>query len=232
MKKLLMGLLGMVLAGSAAAQMPPPPRSIVVTGEASQDFVPDQAVLSIALVAKDKNLHTAKQHNDAMVEQLVAITQKLDIPKEKVSTSNVAIAPEYSYANNEQHFNDYVVSRSIRVTMTNLDMPEKLLSALVDAKIDQVNGLEYRLADPEAHGVALRDKAFANAKAKAEALAQAAGSKLGKALEISTDGGGMPRPPRPMPMMAAAARAEASVAPSLPGMIELRESVSVTFELE
>jgi uncharacterized protein YggE len=75
-----------------------------------------------------------------------------------------------------------------------------------------------------------------NAKAKAEALAVAAGVKLGKPFSIQASGGYMPPP---MPMMRGAMMAMAdggmeksSVAPSLPGMVEIRETVNVVFVLE
>ncbi len=247
MKKLLTGFLSLlVLSGSAMAQMAPPPppgappgpppappRTIAVSGDAHEEVTPDQAILSVGLTSRDKNLHLAKQHNDAMVEKLVDTIQHFDIPKEKIATSNVTIAPQYNYDNKDgtQHFSDYMVSRSLRITLDNIDISEKVLSAVVDAKVDQVNGLEYRLSKPETHEDALRVKAFADAKAKAEALAQAAGAKLGPAIMISTEGANvMPRPPHPMPMMAAAMRS--AEPPSLPSMVELNETVMVTFALE
>ncbi|MDE3059530.1 MAG: SIMPL domain-containing protein [Pseudomonadota bacterium] len=225
------------LAAPSLAQMPPPPpmppRSVTVSGEAEAQLPPDQAVLSLSLVSRDKNLSAAKQHNDALAKRLADIAAQLSIPKEKVATSTVTVMPEYGYDNGEQHFNGYAVSRTLRITMDNLDLPERLLSAVVEAKIDQVNGLEYRLAHPEAAAQSLRMKAFEDARAQAEALAQAAGDKLGKALHISTrmeeEG---PMPPRPMPMMAMRAAAAPSVAPAMPGLIEVHESVTVTFALE
>lgn len=208
-------------------------RSISVSGTAKEDVVPDQAVLSVSLVNRDKVLAEAKKQNDALAEKLVAIIRKFDIPKEKVTTSGLYINPEYNYPDGKQQFVGYMVNRSLRITIDKIDNQEKILSALVDAKIDQVGGVEFQLSDPEAREGALRVKAFENAKAKAEALAKAAGSKLGAAITIATDGAVMPPPgmPRPM-MMAAKASMESSVAPSLPGVITLQESVSVTFALE
>jgi uncharacterized protein YggE len=221
--------------------MPPPPpppvmRMITVDGESREQFSPDQAILSMSLVSKDDKLDTAKVHNDALVERLVNISREFNIPKENLATSNIYISPEYRYdqEGKEQVLTGYIVSRQLRVTMDSLDIHERLLSAIVNAKIDQVNGIEFRLKDPEKHAAKLRVKAFENAKAKAQALAEAAGAKLGKAMIISTISGGdnVVHPPMPMRGMAKAAMAEMSVAPSLPGMIELSESVNATFTLE
>ena len=210
-------------------------RYISVGGNSKQQFSPDQAILSMSLVSKDADLTKAKADNDAMVNRLVAITKNYKIPTENLATSNIYIAPEYNYQQNKKpQLIGYTVSRQLRITMDSLDIHEKLLSSIVDAKIDQVNGIEFRLSKPENHAADLRVKAFENAKSKAAALAQAAGAKLGKALVISTVSNSIDMP-SPMPVMAKAMRAdmaEMSVAPSLPGMVELSESVTVSFELQ
>lgn len=230
------------VAPSVVVNPPAPVRTIAVSGEASQQVMPDQAILSMSLISKDKNLNVAKQHNDALVDRLTNIARGFDIPKEKIATSNIYIAPEYSYDNdeNKQVFNGYTVNRSIRITMDSLDVHEKLLTAITEAQIDQVNGIEFRLSDPEKAAAGLRVKALENAKAKAAALATAAGAKLGQVMSISTNSMSTPivapMAQAPMPMLATAAGGAAtppqSVPTSLPGTVELRESVSATFALE
>ncbi len=217
-------------ANNSTAQVPPLARMITVSGEASEDVAPDQAVLSLSLVSKDKELNTAKRNNDEMVEKLVAIAQNFKIPKEKIATSNLSVAPEYSYDNGKQRFVGYTVSRSLRMTIDHLPIHERVLSAVVDAKIDQVNGIEFTLADKESHAKNVRVRAVMNARERAQALAAAAGVKLGQVLNIST----ADMPPQPIygRMMMAEAKGGDSVAPSLPGMITLRESVTVSFGLE
>lgn len=233
MKKLLV-LLALFACKSAFAQMPPPlPPTITVSGDAEEQVAPDRAVLALSLVNKDANLSKAKEDNDGMVERLVAIAREFKISKEKIATSNLYIAPEYQYEHNQRRFVGYTVSRSLRITIDKLEIHERLLSAIVDAKVDQVDGIEFQLSDREAHAASVRTKAFEVAKAKAETLAKAAGVTLGKPLSISTSGQGMERPLYAANvMMKAEAMDASSVAPSLPGMIDLRESVSVTFGLE
>ena len=210
-----------------------PPRTVSVVGEAREEMAPDQAVLSGQLVSKAKQLNEAKQQNDKLVERVLKITTKFEIPKGKVVASNVHISPEYRYEKdtNKQIQDGYVVSRNLSITMDKLEVHEALLSALVDSGIDQVNGVNFTLADPEAHEDALRVKAIHNAKVRATALAEAAGAKLGKVLSITMQGGATP-PMRPMAMALSARAEKSSVAPSLPGLLNMDESVLVTFELE
>lgn len=238
MKKIL-ALATVITMVSAAsyAQMPPPPhpmRMISVTGEAHEDIVPDQAVLNISLVSRNISLQEAKQHNDALTAKLVAITKEFEIPKNDVATSNLYVSPEYNYDNGKQRLMGYVVNRSLRITMKKLDVHERLLSKVVEAGVDQVGGVEFGLSDPESHMLKVRAKAFENAKAKADLLAKTAGMTLGKPISISL--GGAAPPVMPVPMMArmadVAMEQSGTVAPSLPGVSTIRETVSVTFEME
>ena len=239
MKPLLSLLAVFLLVSPAFAQMmpPPPPRMVSVSGEAKEQLAPDQAILNASLVSKFPTLIEAKKHNDGLMEKLVNIAKEYKIPQQKINASNVYISPEYRYDNptGKQQFVGYVVNRSVAITMDDITVHERVLSALIDAKIDQVGGVQFTLKDPEAVGQRLREKAVANAKARAEALTRAAGVKLGPAMTISDSGNSMPYP-QPMPMMAMARGAEmadsASVAPSLPGLIEVRQNVQVTFGLE
>ncbi len=239
MKKILaLATLITLVSAASHAQMPPQPhplRMISVTGEAHEDIVPDQAVLNISLVSRNISLQEAKQANDKLTEKLVAITKEFEISKNDVATSNLYVSPEYNYDNGKQRLTGYVVNRSLRITMKKLDIHERLLSKVVEAGVDQVGGVEFGLADPESHMLKVRAKAFENAKAKAELLAKTAGMALGsKPVSISL--GGAQPPVMPMPMMAkmadAAMESGGSVAPSLPGMSTIRETVSVTFEME
>jgi len=233
------GLLLVLPASSVRAQAPALPqmqRSINVQGEAHGEFEPDQAVISFSVATRDKVLAEAKKRNDVTLEKLLAVTQKYGIAKEKVVTSSVYIAPEYDYTKQDRpQVVGYSVSRTMRITTKDLPREEELLSALIEAKIDQVNNVEFQLSEPEKHASEIRIKAFENAKARANALAEAAGSKLGPALYISMSGGmDMPHPSMAMMEMARSSNAAdgVSVAPSMPGAIIIAETVNVTFGLE
>ncbi len=208
-------------------------RSISVQGEAREEVAPNQAILSGQLLSKAKQLADAKQQNDKLVERVLAVAKQFDIPKEKVSASNVYISQEYSYENNKQVPKGYIVSRNLNITMDKLDVHERVLSALVENGIDQINGVQFGVSDVEKRSDDLRVKAVVNAYARADSLAKAAGAKLGKVITISTSGASyQPQPMIMRAMKAPGAVAEMSVAPSLPGLTSLQESVSVTYELE
>lgn len=228
-----------LLAVPAFAQVPPSPMppTLSITGEAKETVMPDQAILTASVVNHDKQLAVAKKNNDDQMEKVVKIAQEFNIPRSKITPSNLNINPEYIYNDKtrKQEMTGYVVSRTLRITMDKLDIHERVLSALVDANVDQVSGVEFSVANPDAISDRLRVKAMENAKTKATALAAAAGVKLGKPLSINAGGGYVPPMPIPMARMAmmdSGGAEKTSVAPSLPGMLDMRESVSVVFALE
>lgn len=221
-------------ASPAFAQMPPPPPSITVTGEASETVAPDQAVITASLVSRDKSLLVAKKNNDAQLEKVAQIAKEFSIAKDKIATSNVNISPEYAYVDDgqKQVLKGYVVSRTLRITMDKLAQHEQVLSALVDAKVDQVSGVQFTLADPDALSQKLRVRAVLDAKAKAAELAQAAGAKLGKPIAINATGVYTIPQPYDMEARRMAATAAAPTPPSFPGTLEMRMSVTAVFALE
>jgi len=228
------------IATPALAQMSPPsmPPTIAISGEAKEEVAPDQAVIMATLISREATLDVAKRNNDAQLEKVLQIAQEFGITREKIKPSYMNIGPEYTYNNAQQRQEliGFVISRALHITLDKLDHHERVLSALVDAKIDQVSGVDFRVSNPEAIADRLRIKAMENARAKASALATAAGVKLGKPFSIQASGGYTP-PPMPMmrgAMMAMAdgAAEKSSVAPSLPGMVEIRETVNVVFFLD
>lgn len=220
-----------LLAASAAFAEPP---TITVVGEAREEVAPDQAVLSGQLISKAKKLSIAKEENDGLAKRVASVAAAFDIPKEKIAASNVYIAPEYVWnqGENKQDQVGYIVSRNLSITMDNMEIHERLLSALLDKGIDQINGVQFNIADPESHQDKLRVKALENAHKRAQILAEAAGAKLGKVISINTEA--VEHSPMPVPRgVAMMAKSEGlSTAPSLPGTVSLQQNIYVVYELK
>lgn len=206
-------------------------RTVTVSATGKMEAVPDRAVLPVEIQTHDRSLLQAKQKNDRLTDRLLKVTADHDIPKEKLKTSGIYISPQYRWEDQRQIFENYQVSRSIEITIDDLDKLEKLIAAITEAGIDQVQGVQFTIANPEALESAARKQAMQHAAARAEELAAAAGAKLGKVLTITL--GGEARFPMPVPMRAMAVQAQAApVPPPLPGVESVEQSVTVVYELE
>lgn len=222
----------LLMVSSPAFSVETAPRTVSVSAQGSVEAVPDRAVLPITIESKDKVLAAAKQKNDKQMDKLLKVAADNGIAQAKLKTSGIYINPGYRYENNKQVFEGYSVNRSIRITIDELDKLEKVIAGLTSAGIDQVQGVEFTVADPEALESAARKKAVEKATAKATELATTAGAKLGRVITINETGGQYP-----MPMMARGAvamemKADSAPPPPLPGTMEVQQSVSVLYELQ
>jgi uncharacterized protein YggE len=102
------------------------------------------------------------------------------------------------------------------------------LDALVTAGANQLNGINFSIADSSALLAQARQQAVADALVKAQTFAKAAGVTLGPILSISeSDNGG----PRPL-YMAAAPMAALRAVPVAPGEESVTASVSITWQIQ
>lgn len=209
-------------------------RTISVSGEGKVEAVPDRAVLPVTVESKDRKLAAAKADNDKKTAALLAVAAQYKIPKEKIKTQGVYISPQYRWEQktNKQIFDGYTVSRSVQITIDEMEQAEKVIASLTEAGIDQVQGIQFTFANPEALEAEARKNAVADARAKAESLVAAAGAKLGKVLSISTNGDARMPPIMPMRAMAMEAKAADSAPPPLPGLTSIEQSVSIVYEIE
>src|SRR4051812_15063002 len=78
-------------AQTVIAVDPAHPRTITVSGESHQPVAPDQAILTLSLTSRDRDLNAAKKRNDELIERVYNICREYNIPKEKIATSNIYI---------------------------------------------------------------------------------------------------------------------------------------------
>ncbi len=119
----------------------------------------------------------------------------------------------------------YNASNSVEVTIRNLDIAGKVLSAATSAGANQLYGLRFELEDLAPLQAEARKKAVEDARARAERLAQLSGVKLGPAVSIiEVDGGGS----GPVPMMA---MAKMDAAPVERGELTISTTVQIVYGL-
>lgn len=145
--------------------------------------------------------------------------------KSKPSTGKLdAVAPVPPPVKLPQGF--YNASNSVEVTIRNLDVAGKVLSAATSAGANQIYGLRFELEELAPLQAEARKKAVEDARGRAERLAQLAGVKLGPAISIvEVDGGGS----GPIPMMAMAKMDGA--APVERGELTISTTVQIVYGL-
>jgi uncharacterized protein YggE len=211
---LLASILIVMISGTAcwAADNDPSSR-ILVTGQGNVDLAPDMAVLVLTVTREAETARAALDANSAAMNEVLSAMKAEGIKARDLQTSGFSIQPKYIYPPQKSsgerqppHIVGYAVRNSLNVRVRDIGAVGEILDKSVTLGVNEGGNIMFTNDDPSAAITEARIKAVKNALAKAQTLAEAAGVKTGKILEISEQSFS----PRPMPM----ARAELSMARS------------------
>jgi uncharacterized protein YggE len=237
MSILLVSALGVPTMADDDEQRP----TISVTGNGKVSAAPDVAEINLGVVTQAPTARDALRANNEAMGRLIGLLKERGVAAKDIQTTNINVSPQYSQPQpvpgRPQAAEAFVpkivgynVNNTVQITARNLEKLGELLDAVVQAGANQMNGISFRIDQPEKLLDQARKSAVADARRKAQMMADEAGVVLGRPLQISEAGGGPP--PRPMyagrMMMAAAAEA----VPVAGGEQELSVSVSVVYELK
>jgi uncharacterized protein YggE len=191
------------LSQSVLADAEPAPR-IFVTGEGSVELAPDMAIVNLSVMREAPTARAALAANTEAMRKVLDALAALGIEKRDLQTANFAIQPRYTYppqpatgAPQAPKLVGYTVRNALTVRVRDLAKLGEVLDTSVTLGVNEGGSIQFTNDDPSAAINQARVKATKDAMAKARTLADAAGVKLGKVLEISEQNYG---PPRPMAM--------------------------------
>ncbi len=238
-----------VLAGAAALALVAPPgeasaapdtrlievnpdRAIEVTGEASVEATPDFAKVTLGVTTTGKDAGEAMAANAKATNALIAALKGEGVAPTDIQTSSLSISPNFANrapgSSEAPAIAGYTVGNMVTVTVRDLSR----LGALLDKAVGSGANAMYGVAFAENNVSGLLDKArplaFADARRKAEIYAAAAGSKIGRLMELGEQVGG---PPMPFPRRVYATAAMAAPTPVEAGEDKLTVTVTARFEL-
>lgn len=229
MKKILFLFSFVLLTFSAMAQGNTITPQVNVNGEGSVKIKPDYAIISIGSEIKELDSAKAKKQNDDIIAKMIQVIKKAQIQEKDYQTDRINLYKTREYQEKKDYF---VASQSINITLRNLEQYEKLMSDLMDAGANSIQGVEFKSTKTETVASEIRAKAVLNAKKKAEDYAGALNQNIGKALIISDQS--MVNNPRVYMMKSNAMSADAAgMEQTLAvGEIEISTNVNVVFELK
>lgn len=203
--------------------------TITVQGQGQSSAIPDTVYITVGVDTRDMQADRALQLNSASMTKLFDNLKLHQIPEKNVQTVNFNISPEYSNNRRDQRTPEiigYRVSNQVRVKVAKIEVLGIVLDVLVRDGANSVYGIQFDVDDPQAAEDEARKAAVADARRRAEVLAQAAGARVGKPLQISE----MPVGGGPSPVMRSMAMAAEAV-PIARGEQQISANVTVVFEL-
>ena len=164
---------------------------VSVTGEGRVEMVPDMAIVSLGVTHQRP---TAGAAMDAVAKATRAIFSELDdfaIDAKDIQTTGLNLHPVFDRRNNSGQppkIVGFSGNTTLTIVVRDLDKIGGLLDEIVDVGANRLQGISFDISDKSDALTKARIAAVNDAKAKAATMAEAAGAKLGRVLELSESG--------------------------------------------
>jgi uncharacterized protein YggE len=220
-----------------------PPALITVTGEAEVRVSADEVIISLGVETSDRKIESAKRKSDEIVKRLMAALEKSGVPANYITTDFMHIEPGYRHDYFQKVFLGFFVRKTVVVTVKEIPLFDKVLSAAITSGADYVHGIRFRTTELRKHRDRARRLALEAAKEKARDMAAVLDLKIGKPHSIKetptwwvssyrSHWGGRSNPASRNVVQSALAPSRSGEGALPPGQIAVRAKVTVSFELE
>jgi len=207
--------------------------AITVVGQGSASSMPDVATLDLTIATNAPTASSATSDNNAIYNRLEAALAALGIGGSQVRTTSYNVTytpppqpvPGTPIPQPAQEQYGYSVSRGVNVTVKNTASVGRAIDAAVSAGVNNVNSVNFGMADRRSQRAQAVRAAVMDARAQADAIAAAAGLRvvaIRTMLEGYTSG-----PITPAPMAAARMSVPTQIPPS---NVQTEASVTITFD--
>ncbi len=222
-------------APQPTAQSTSPIRSLAVTGTGRATLTPDIAYVNIGVQTQGEDVAEPLARNKTLTQQVVDAIKSFGVDDKDIQTSNFNIYPQQQYGpTGEILSTKYVIDNIVSVTVRDLNKLGDMLDAAVKAGANNINNIQFDVADRTAALADARKAAVDNAKSQATQLAQDAGVQLLDIQSINTATQNVPLPYYMGYGMGGggAAPAQAPSVPVQPGQLIISVDVSIVYQIQ
>ena len=206
--------------------------TVTVVSDHGVRVVPDTAEIMFGVQTMAASAKKAQEDNAGDVNNVIAKLKEMGVEEKDIRTTGYDMYPRYD--NNGQRIIGYTMYTNLAVSNQSIDKAGEIVSGCVEAGVNQMNGITYTYSGyNEAYAEALGNATKA-ASVKAEAIASAAGRKIG-AIESISEGyqnTSLRNSYQDLNMLAAKEEAAMDSVAILPGEVDVRATVTVTYVLE
>lgn len=222
---------------AAVAETSAPQRTIRVSGHATVKTAPDRARIAVSVTTRAATAREATETNARTSKDVLEKLRAAVRAPGEVSTAGYDLVPVYDYDHaggvaRAPKLAGYTSTNRFAVVTADLAALGGLIDAAIVAGANQVDSIGFFVSDEQGARRQALLEAGGKARAEAETVAQSLDVKLGHVLDASS---ATAFTPVPMPMHDRSVMAmEAASAPTevVPGSLEIRGDVTVTFAIE
>lgn len=200
------------------------------TGTGKATAVPNTALVSLGVTTTTNTVLDAQNQTNAAVNKLIDDLKKLGVEEKNIKTTNYSVFPVTDFSGRTQRTTGYTVTQNLEVKVTPIDQANRVVDTATADGANIVGGITFVLDDQTQKKLEdnARKEAVKNAKEKAESLANAAGIRLGRIIDVQESFVGKPIPLRALSV-------EDSTQPSTPTTLTPGENtveITVTLSFE
>ncbi|GAA0182170.1 oxidative stress defense protein [Clostridium sediminicola] len=151
---------------------------IKVWGEGNVTAKADEAIISLGVVTKDKNIKKAKVENAVLLNKIIEGLIKIGIDEEDIETATYTITPIYDYQNNEKIFRGYEVKHILEISVKDINKADDVIDVATKNGANVINYIRFTVSNPELYYNQALEKAVLNSKEKAAVIAQTLGVEI------------------------------------------------------
>ena len=228
--------LGLLLVGltvgAASAQTPASPNPLLhLSAYGEVKAAPDRAAISVGVQTLAPTAAQAMAQNRERMAKVMAMLMKQGLTARDIQTSSIDLNAQYSYNQNEPpKLTGYQASNAVTIMVNDLPRLGPVLDAVVEAGVNQVNGISFGFKNAQGLEDAARLAAVKALKAKADLYAGATGYRSVRLVNLS-EGGANPEP-RTIALMAMAKMgADGGSTPVSGGELSIRIDVTGDYAL-
>lgn len=193
MKKYCMLLLAAVFLYAPSFATAAAPQLMSVSADAEVRVKPDRAAITFGLFEKTDNLRQGAERLNAVAKQVADYCRTRGIEDRFIQTDSLRITPVYShqitYAKNgvkaETEKLQYELAQTFTITLEDPAQYEDVMYGLLGMGINRVENVSFYSTQMRRYRDEARRLAVKHAREKAELLAEAAGIRLGKAVNVT-----------------------------------------------
>ncbi|HET7169820.1 MAG TPA: SIMPL domain-containing protein [Candidatus Limnocylindrales bacterium] len=202
--------------------------TILVSGTGRVAVTPDVADLRLGLAVARPTVDAARAEAATTMDAILAAVDAAGVARRDVRTTLLSVQPRYDYRDNRPPtLTGYELANVVEVTVRDLARLGDVVDGTLAAGATSMDGLAFRVADPDPAEREARILAMAQARARADVLAEAAGLAIVGVSDVVE--GAPARPPGPYPKAERMMLAADASTPVESGSTEIAVSVSVTY---
>jgi uncharacterized protein YggE len=226
--------LGIVLSAcgpsSITVQPQPPERTITVTGTGKVTLTPDIAYISIGVQTQVASAREATTTNNTQAQAVIAAIKKFGVAEKDIQTTNFSIYAQQQYDSTGKPTEIiYVVNNTVYVTVRDLSKLGEILDSAVSSGSNNINSIQFDVADKTDALSQARQAAVADARKQAEELTKATSVGLGAVQSISYYDTAAPIT---IEYAKADAAAQAASVPVQAGSMQISTNVTIVYGLK